>query len=388
MPTRETSFPAELDVPPWFAGAVEDLTPVKRKWVKKLPALSLRSGGELPPKVDAWIVGAFVYMESEAVRHDLVDLLKRYADPASLDAWMAVVLRAWIDAEKPLRDSWVLQAAGSIGRDATIAILQEAVRQWSKGKERALAVNALDALGRIGNKAALEQIVTLASGSRDHVVADEAKRFVGRKADLEGKSAEEMEDAHIATCGLDEKGERILDYGPRDFRVVLSKELNLVLLNQEGGRITNAPKPNATDTPSLALAAYTEWKEMRTDFKRVLSAQAKRFEQAMITGRSWSTTEFLRNIIRHPILSRMARLLVWQLTGPVSQNVRLTEDSTFASLDEREVTVLENPQISCAHPLRLSPEERTKWNELFADYCLVQPFPQLGGLFILWISRW
>ena len=192
MPARETSSLSELNFPAWFAGAVEDLTPVKRKWVKKLPALCLRSGDQLPAKVDPWIIGAFVYMESEAIRHDLIDLLKRYADPASLDAWMAVVLRAWIDAEKPARDSWVLPAAGSIGRDATIAILQEAVRQWSKGKERALAVNALDALGRIGNKAALEQIVTLASGTRDHVVADEAKRFVGRRADMEGKSAEEM----------------------------------------------------------------------------------------------------------------------------------------------------------------------------------------------------
>ena len=365
------------DVPEWFMDAVEDITPTKRKWIKNLPVISLRSGGLLSAKAWPWIVVTFIHMESEAVRHDLIDLLKRHTDAVSLDAWMAVLLREWMEAETPSRDSWVLPAAGYLGRDATIALLQQAVSKWSKGKERALAVNALDALARIGSKPALEQLATLAAGSRDHVVSDEAKRTMGRKAGAEGKSREQMEDIHVPTCGFNEKGERMLEYGPRSFRVVLSPELHLVLLDREGGRHANAPKPTTTDDPVLAPASYAAWKEIKASFKRVVSAQAKRFEQAMITGRSWSVSEFQQNVLRHPILSRMARLLVWQLVDGNSQNARLTEDHTFACVNDSVVIVSETHQIRLVHPLRLSPDERDRWNDLYIDYRIVQPFPQL-----------
>jgi hypothetical protein len=376
MTAKAVSSLDDLDVPGWFAAAASDLKPVRPRWAKGLSRIGLR-GGELPPEACPWTLGAIAFMEAEAVKHDLIDLLKLRVDPASLDAWMAEVLQAWIAAGTPARDAWVLTGAGSFGGDATVRRAHEAVRSWSKDKERTLAVRGLDVLSRIGSPAALEGVATLSAGIRDHSIADEAQGVMERKAASQGASREQIEDRHVSDCGLDARGERILTYGPRSFRAVLGKDLELSLLDENARKRVSLPPPAASDDRAQAEASRAAWSEIKVGVKRVLKAQLKRFEQAMITGREWSLQEFRECVLQHAIVSRIAQLLLWQTADADSQCLRVTEDLSFANATDESVMVAEPRRLRVAHPLRVAPEELKVWQELFADYRMVQPFQQL-----------
>src|ERR1700729_2257422 len=94
----------DLAAPAWFASAAEDLKALRPRWSKGLPCVALRAGGELPAEASPWMLGAIGFTETEAIRHDLIDLLRAHADRDALDAWMTAVLKTWISAASPARD--------------------------------------------------------------------------------------------------------------------------------------------------------------------------------------------------------------------------------------------------------------------------------------------
>jgi hypothetical protein len=367
----------DLDVPEWFIAAVEELKPVRSLWCKNLPEIVLRDQTALLPASHPWIMAALRHMEAEAIRHDLVDLLKRHADLDSLDSWMAAALQAWLEDGTPENDAWILPAAGYLGRDSTVRCVRDAVRKWTREKQRTFAVRGLDALSRIGSKLALDEIATLAVGLRDHSVADDAQGLIAKKGEAQGISREEMADRHVITCGLDSRGERLLSYGPRSFRVVFGNTLGLTLFGEDGKPRRSLPPPAATDDPVLTPAAKEAWKEMKTGVTRVVKAQQKRLEQSMITGRTWAWPDFQQTMLSHPILSRIAQLILWQTAAEKSQMLRVTEDLTLANLHDESVSLDEAQQLRVAHPLRMQAEELKAWTALFSDYKIVQPFSQL-----------
>lgn len=377
MASKKAAKIDDQDVPEWFIAAVEELKPVKSRWCKDFPEIALRDHTTLLPESHPWIMAVLRHMEAEAIRHDLVDLLKRHADLDSLDCWMAAALQAWLESGAPEYDAWILPAAGYLGRDSTVRCMRDAVRKWTREKQRTFAVRGLDALSRIGSKLALDEIATLAVGLRDHKVADDAQGLIEKKGEAQGVSRDEMADRHVNTCGLDGKGERLLSYGPRSFRVVFGNTLGLTLFGEDGKPRRSLPPPAATDDPVLAPAAREAWTEMKTGVTRIVKAQQKRFEQAMITGRTWTWRDFQETILSHPILSRIAQLILWQTAAEKPQMLRVTEDFTLADLQDESVSLDEAQPVRVAHPLRMPAEELKAWTALFSDYKVVQSFSQL-----------
>ncbi len=77
----------------------------------------------------------------------------------------------------------------------------------------------------------------------------------------------------------------------------------------------------------------------------------------------------------------LARLLLWggyNAAGDLMVTFRLTEDQTYADVEDDEITLAGVVEVGLLHPLELSDEARLAWAELFSDYELVSPFPQLG----------
>jgi hypothetical protein len=79
--------------------------------------------------------------------------------------------------------------------------------------------------------------------------------------------------------------------------------------------------------------------------------------------------------VEHPLLVHVVRRLVWLLNDGTS--IRVAEDRTFADADDSAVTLPAEATVSVAHPLLLGPGLAT-WAQLFADYGIAQPFPQLS----------
>jgi hypothetical protein len=66
--------------------------------------------------------------------------------------------------------------------------------------------------------------------------------------------------------------------------------------------------------------------------------------------------------------------------APSGVLVRLAEDGSLEDLEECRVALAGNESIEVADPACLTPTERVRWSSRFADYEIIQPFPQIERL--------
>jgi hypothetical protein len=105
----------------------------------------------------------------------------------------------------------------------------------------------------------------------------------------------------------------------------------------------------------------------------------------MVTQRDWTAAEFRELFVQHPLVWHLVRRLVWLadgaegVDGPTTTAFRVAEDRSFADVNDDDFALAEDATVRLAHPLHLG-NAVAAWSELFADYEILQPFPQLGRL--------
>lgn len=98
----------------------------------------------------------------------------------------------------------------------------------------------------------------------------------------------------------------------------------------------------------------------------------------MVAGRTWTAQEFTELFVGHPLLWHLVRRLVWLSEEDGGRTAfRVAEDRTFADVGDDVFVLPDGASVRLAHPLHLG-GELAAWAEVFADYEILQPFPQLG----------
>ena len=141
------------------------------------------------------------------------------------------------------------------------------------------------------------------------------------------------------------------------------------------------PKPGTKDDAARANEAVAAWKLMKKQVKEVAKIQANRLEQAMVTGRRWPVADFEALLVKHPLMIHLVRLLLWggyDKKGKLTATFRVTEDQTLADAKDAAFSLPGIESVGVVHPLHLSEEQKSSWGEVFGDYEIVPPFPQLG----------
>lgn len=119
---------------------------------------------------------------------------------------------------------------------------------------------------------------------------------------------------------------------------------------------------------------------MKKDVRTIAADQIRRLEQAMVTRRRWTGAEFRQLFVGHPLVWHLVRRLVWgryDEQGALVGALRVAEDRTFADVDDDPVSLGDDAVVGVAHPLELG-DGTAAWGEVFGDYEILQPFPQLG----------
>lgn len=211
-----------------------------------------------------------------------------------------------------------------------------------------------------------------------------ATEAIQRVADERGLTLDELADRTVPTLGLDERGGKVLDFGPRQFQIRLTPELAPLLTDAQGVLLKTLPKPNSQDDATLAKEAAADWKDFKKQLQTVASAQVVRLEHAMCQQRRWSVAEFERFFVQHPLLRGLVQRLVWAVFGAdggLHTTLRVAEELECVALDERVLDLHALPEghrIGLPHPLELPPALRQSWGQLLADYAILQPFEQLA----------
>jgi predicted DNA-binding WGR domain protein len=309
-----------------------------------------------------------------------VEIVRNAVDPLSAAEMVWGIFERWQSAGYPVKDAWVLDALALLGDDETVRRLAPLIRAWPGEGAHKRAVTGLDVLSVIGTDVALMHLHGIAEKAKFTGLRTAAKAKMDEVAEALGLSAEQLADRLVPDFGLDADGTMVLDYGERRFRVGFDEQLKPVVADEDGSRRKLLPKPGAKDDPVWAPAAYARFAGLKKDVKTVAADQIRRFERAMVNGRRWTAAEQRTLFVDHPLLRHLARRLVWATFDAEDRptgSFRVAEDQTLADSGDDEITVAADTVVGIAHPLHLG-ETLSAWSDVFADYEILQPFPQLG----------
>ncbi|MFJ5985234.1 DUF4132 domain-containing protein [Lentzea sp. NPDC092896] len=296
-------------------------------------------------------------------------------DPASLAEFAWAVFQAWEQAGAPSKESWALSALGWFGDDEIVRRLSPLIRNWPGESQHARAVSGLDVLADIGTEVALSHLNSIAEKVSFKGLKTRAQEKVAQIAAELGLSRDQLSDRLVPRLGLDEAATLVIDYGSRKFTVGFDEQLKPFVLDPDGKRRKDLPKPGAKDDEELAPLEHKRFMALKKDVRTIASDQIQRLERAMVDQRRWSAEEFLTVLAAHPLLWHLVRRLVWITDEGTS--FRLAEDRTLADEHDDEFTLPESAVVRVAHAVELR-EASAAWGEVFADYEILQPFPQLG----------
>lgn len=151
------------------------------------------------------------------------------------------------------------------------------------------------------------------------------------------------------------------------------------MIDAAGKRSKSLPKPRADDDPVAADEAKARFAAFKRELKSAATEQIRRLNRAMVIGRRWTRQEFDDHMLSHPLIGQVCQRLLWATyseSNTVEMVFRVAEDRTFADIDDREIDVASD-RIGLVHPAHI-PDTIGAWAGIFADYEIMQPFPQLA----------
>jgi predicted DNA-binding WGR domain protein len=315
-----------------------------------------------------------------------LEMLREHVTPESLESFSWSVFQTWASSGYPKDGAWAISQLGILGGDMTARKLSPLIRVWPGEAAHARATTGLDVLAAIGSDVSLMHLNRISETGKFKGLKENAQARIASIAEARGLTREQLADLLVPDLGLDDDGSLWLDFGPRRFRVGFDELLSAIVKDESGAILRALPKPNAKDDADKAKAAGERWKALKKDATEASKIQMRRIELAMSLRRRWDTDSFATVFVNHPLMFHVVRRLVWAVfdpAGSVVTSFRVAEDRTFADANDDtvalpEMTDANGLKIGIVHPLQLNDATLGAWGTVFADYEILQPFPQLG----------
>ncbi|MCL2856117.1 MAG: DUF4132 domain-containing protein [Oscillospiraceae bacterium] len=299
-----------------------------------------------------------------------------------LNALAIDIYEAWLAEGAPAKQKAAVLFYGLHARDAQVTTLVKQIEAWAGASRGALASDAARALALGGSDLALMSVDAMARKFKNKAVRKAAGETFGVAAAALGVTPEALGDRIIPTLGFDLRGEKIIDYGTRQFTALLTPALSVELRDATGKKIASLPKPGVKDDAEVAERAKAEFVALKKSLKAVVQAQSARLEQALAAGRYWDATAWEQLFVRNPIMHSFATGLVWGVYEghALRETFRYMEDGTLTTSDECEFSFdeVDECRVGLVHPLDMNEKLLALWRQQFDDYDIKQPLVQLG----------
>jgi hypothetical protein len=370
------------ETPEWFRTGIAELGSSKPKaWVspEHLPPLVIDKACLSPDQVQSCLTAlSLSTLESPL---PLVRSLKAQIEAKWLDAFVWALFERWLTEGAPSKEKWAMLALGLLGSDAIALKLTPLIRNYPGENQFARAVLGLDCLRAIATDTALMQINGIAQKTKYKGLQARAEECMAAIARDRQLTQAQLEDRIIPDCGLDANGQRSFDFGTRQFYLALGADLKPVVKDENGKHLSSLPKPKASDDTTKVQSAIADWKLLKKQVSEVIKIQCVRLEQAMISERRWTWTEFCTLLANHPLATHLVQRIVWGEYTPedrLLKTFRVCEDRTFANAQDEPFTPDPSSWVKIIHPVYWADPTKAQWRERLSDYEMIQPFDQIS----------
>jgi hypothetical protein len=301
--------------------------------------------GDLPKDALEHVGHMLAFSTLDAPYVGLEDV-KTVCDPRALAelAWEAA--SSWERSGAPRRERWMVEAIAHFGDDEVIRRTTPALRD----------PHVITVVAHVPTGAAATELCTILARAKERKGRDAALEAFATNARLRGMSVEELEDSIQPTTATGPKG-----------------RVSLGIDDRLDAYVETAGGSKHRDVPSQAPSVAFVFRELQEDLAAIAEMRLASLERAMLTGRAWTPDAFRRAWTDHPVMSHVARCVVWRSGGTT---FRVAEDGTFAGVNDDHVEVAGD--VTVPHVASMTTGERARWIELFADYRIVQPIEQLA----------
>lgn len=234
------------------------------------------------------------------------------------------------------------------------------------------ANGALWALARLGEPGAAE-LGRARSAVRQPQAVREVDAAIDAAAVELGIAREEFEERVVPTYGLQVGGHREVTLG--DFTGTLRVEHGKAVVSIVGpdGRTRKTVPATVRHDHKAELA---ELRALAKDVSAMLRAQKLRVERLLMEDRSWEPSTWRDRYLDHPVVSVIARPLVWQEVGRDLRRVFIASDGQPRDITGAPVALGTDSSIELWHPATAPTAEVAAWRVRIEETGVVQPFKQ------------
>ncbi|WP_169914603.1 DUF4132 domain-containing protein [Rhodococcoides yunnanense] len=294
-------------------------------------------------------------------------------DSESVEQFVLGLFERWQRAGHPEQQGWILDALGIVGTDETVRTLTPLLLRWPLQSAHRRADMGLTVLAAIGTDTALSALWRIAQGLRFPALKAKAEAHIERIADEMGLTPDELADRLVPDLDLTPDGSLDIDYGTRTFAIRLDARLQPIIIAGDGTIRRSLPRPAATDSET-ARDSYQRFLRFRKVLTPIAAELIERFEDAMITRRSWPLADVRAHLLTHPLTSIICRGVIWQVDD--GRTFRLTDFGAAVDSTDDEIAVAVDAHVSIAHPAQFE-DPMLPWRATTAEHFEVQPFAQL-----------
>lgn len=366
-----------------FADRMLNATSLKKlQWLLKHPLPAVRKKDADNAIVREERLQAILIAYCELGRVGISETAAKLAadlEPADLQVLACSVFDWWMEENAPSKQKWVLAFSAVFGGTAMTVKLRHAINEWPQAARGAIACEAVNALVLSPDPAALMIVDGISRKFKFRQIKNAAAQALTNAAHELGIEPEELADRIVPDLGFSANGNRVFDYGPRQFCVSLTPTLELEIKNDSGKVVKAMPAPGKTDDAAKAAMAYGEFKEMKKQIRATVSAQKERLEMALSSLRCWDKTSWEALFVKNPIMHQFAISLIWGIyeKNKLTDTFRYMEDGSFNTVDEEEYELPKYGKIGLVHPIELEEESLKAWKQQLADYEITQSIQQL-----------
>ena len=190
-------------------------------------------------------------------------------------------------------------------------------------------------------------------------------------AEIRGTDAQTIRDTILADFGFDSDGRKTYDIGGTTIVVTLESDCSLSLFDTKNAKVVKSIPKRGNDEALVATAAK-DYADLKKNVKKVVKNRFTLLFSSFLNGTKQSADSWEKAYLNNPLLRTVANIVVWQQ----GKKTFILKGNQAIHADGTPYTIGKSP-ILVAHPMEMSPDEVSAWQEYFLKNSLKQPFEQV-----------